>query len=103
MPFKVHAIEIKDFSLLKLSAPINRCKRWEPSSFSSIVGSRSNDHWPVFLAHRVKVIDRFAVTGEKLFLGFVYFLLFAFYDLLNLSLIHISEPTRLLSISYAVF
>ncbi len=38
----------------------------------------------MLVAHRVKVIDRFEVAREKLFLRFLHFFFLSFYDLLHL-------------------
>src|SRR5215475_6777023 len=69
MSFKANAVKIEDLALLKLGTAPDRCERWQSVTFCAIACAHANDYRAVFTGHRVKVINRFEITGNFLFSG----------------------------------
>ena len=87
MAVEMNAVEIEDFALLKFGAAPDRRERRQMRSVGAICRAQPKDHRPVLLRHRIEVIDRFEIAGEKFLLRFLDFLLLAFHELLHLHLL----------------
>ena len=86
MAVEVDAVEIEDLAFLKFRAAPDRSERGKQRAFCAIVGSQPDDNRPMFVRHRVKVINRLEITGKKFLLRLLDFLFLAFDHLFHLHL-----------------
>src|SRR3954447_38674 len=66
MTVELDSVEIEDLALLEFGASPKGGERWQ-MGVVPIRRAHPNDDWPVFEFHRVKVINRFEISGNFLF------------------------------------
>ena len=80
MTVETDSVEIENFAFLKLRAAPDQRERWQSRTGFAIRRPHANDHWPVLVRDRIKVIDRFEIAGNFFFGRLIDFFLIPFHD-----------------------
>src|SRR5690349_14638271 len=82
MPIEPDSVEIINLPFLKLCASPDRRERRQSRGLGAVTCAHPNDHWAVFMSHRIKVINGLEIPGNFLLGGFNDLLFLAIDELL---------------------